>query len=112
MKIPFLNIWVTRVNWETKIIASERAAYRFIVKLNETIIEQARKINSQSETYTDKSGRLRFKHNGQFAPDYRIKFKKVHDQLLAEAKKRESSETLLTGNYDQIKKASQLCTKN
>jgi len=87
VKIPFLNIWVTRTDWETILILEENAADCFVQKLNETIIEQAREIYKQSETYTDKSGRLRYQHNGQFAPDDRSKFKQVHDKLRAEVNK-------------------------
>jgi len=73
VKIPFLNIWVTRTDWRTVAIKSSLA----LSKLR----------NVKSETYTDKSGRLRFKHNEQFAPDDRSKFKQVHDKLRAEVNK-------------------------
>ena len=74
MKIPFLNIWVTRTDWRTVAIKSSLA----LSKLR----------NVKSETYIDKQGRLRYQHNGQYAPDDRSKFKRMHDKLHAEVNKR------------------------
>ena len=86
MKIPFLNIWVTRTGWENVAIKSSLA----LSKLR----------NVKSETYIDKQGRLRYQHNGQFAPDDRSKFKRMHDQLRSEVNK--------PINYDAVKKASKI----
>ena len=86
MKIPFLNIWVTRTDWENVAIKSSLA----LSKLR----------NEKSETYTDKQGRLRYQHNGQYAPDDRSKFKRMHDQLRAEVNK--------PIDYDAVKQASKI----
>lgn len=110
MKI--LGFYISRTDWETKNDASKVFAGYLI----ERLYDLKQQIAKQSETYTDKSGRLRFKHNGQFAPDNRTKFKQTHDQLRAEYTYKQAqkyneeqpSDNCAVGNYDDIKKASEV----
>jgi hypothetical protein len=93
MKIPFLNIWVTRMDWE------------FLYNYERGVLKNERRVmndylSKQRETFLGKDGRLRFKHNGQFAPDDRSRFKRIHDQLRAEVNQ--------PIDYAAVKKASKI----
>jgi len=74
------------------------------------------RLHAESYVYRDSDGKLRFKHNGQFAPDNRTKTKKLHDQLRAEVayKKTQAyteeqpSDNCAVGHYTAIKKASKV----
>lgn len=132
MKI--LGFYISRTDWED--IYNNTDAF-LKLETNEKIITLSSKVNKlesdimyykhynnalqskladAKETYAGKDGRLRYKHNGQFAPDNRTKFKQTHDQLRAEVAYNKSldyselqpSDTFLSGNYDEIKKASKL----
>lgn len=106
MKIPFLNIWVTRCDW------------KFLYEHEVGVLKNERKVMNdylyrQRETYVCKDGRLRYKHNGQFAPDNRLKTKRLHDQLKAEVAYKQaqaivSNGSSCIGHYDDVRKASKI----
>lgn len=78
MKLPFLNIWITRTDWaflynyERGVLKNERKA------MNDYIVRHKRCDDCQK---------------------YKSKFKALHDQLRAEV----NNQTI--GHYDDIKKA-------
>jgi len=96
MKIPFLNIWVTGGNWKQLYFDTKHISDSQYV----TLRELRKLFEEQSETYIDKQGRLRYQHNGKFAPDNRSKFKRLHDQLRSEVNK--------PIDYDAVKQASKI----
>lgn len=95
MKI--LGFYISRTDWEylakqwKRLYWSSDKNFSDIKKAIDCAVKKA------NETYTGEDGRLRFKHNGQFAPDNRSKFKQMHDRLRTEVNK--------NGHYDDAKNA-------
>ena len=102
--MKLFGFYITRTDWHYKFVMKE--AWSLLREKH--IAELELKLSKQSETFTGKDGRLRFKHNGQFAPDNRSAFKKTCDQLRHEVacKKYELSDCVM--NYNDIKEASKI----
>lgn len=120
-KMKILGFYISRTDWEKlfkmrdaySVLLHERIARMEVEK--ERLLTQQHglwdridKLERESYVFTDKQGKLRFKHNGQFAPDNRSKFKRVHDQLRKEIAEGKCIPSDQVPHYDDIKKAVKL----
>jgi hypothetical protein len=86
MKLPFLNIWITRTDWES--------LFNYERECREVERKWALSVNERLIDFQKKQP-VRDPKTGRFVS----KFKSLHDQLRAEV----DNQTI--GHYDDIKKA-------